>query len=682
MKNYYLLIPFISISLLLNSCKQSKSNYKAKIEDALAAHIDSSFSPKKDFFMFANNGWFKKHPIKTTDVGNGIWKTIRDTINMDIKKICINSSKLQAVRGSNAQKIGDFYTSGMDTITIEKLGLQPLKNEFNAIDAIKNLKELTAEVAHLHSIGVRPLFRFYIGSDDKNSSKNAIFLNQGGLGLGQRDYYFNNDSRTKKIRAEYIKHITNMFNLIGVTTSTALTNAETILKMETDLAAVSEKLEDLRDPYKNYNKIAFNKLNKTYPKFLWSDLFQSWKLNKVDSIIIGQPKFFKALGAVLNKYSIANWKVYCKWNLINSSANYLPKKFVDQDFHFYGTILYGVKKQKPRWETIVKNSNSFLGELIGQIYVEKYLPKNTKEKLLEIGENIRKVYAVHIKNLDWMSEPTKKKALSKLAKINMKVGYPNKWKDMSSVTINAKEYIQNVKNVNIWRFNRMINKYGNTVDKTEWSMYPQTYNAYYSSSFNEIVVPACNIMVPGYEGKMPDDAILYGIIGGSTFGHEITHGFDDQGSKYDENGNLNDWWTKEDRNKFEEKTKLIIEQYNNYTVLDSLHINGSATQGENIADLGGLTMGYEAFKKTKQYKNNEMIAGLNPSKRFFLGYALAWMVNNRDEYMARQIMTDVHSPVKFRVNGIVSNLTPFYKTFNVKPGDNMYRNDSIRVKIW
>ena len=440
-------------------------------------------------------------------------------------------------------------------------------------------------------------------------------------------------------------------------------------------------MEDLRDPYENYNKVAFSDLNKKYPAILWQNLFQEWQLNNVDSLVIGQPKFYEALGATLNKYDIEQWKNYCKWNLISAYASYLSKDFVDEDFHFFKTVLSGVKEQKPRWEIVVNETNDALGELIGQIYVKDYLPENTKEKLLEIGENIRTVYGKHIKALDWMSEATKVKALSKLAKINMKVGYPNQWKDMSKVEINT-NYLENMLHVSEWEFNRMIAKYGKPVDRNEWEMFPQTYNAYYSATFNEIVVPACNIIVPGYEGKMPDDAILYGIIGGSTFGHEITHGFDDEGSQYDETGNLNNWWTKEDREKFKAKTKLIVEQYSQYTVLDSLHINGDATQGENIADLGGVTIGFEAFKNTELYKTNKIIGGLSPSQRFFMSYAFAWMVQRRDEAMAHQIMTDVHSPAKFRVNGVVSNFAPFYEAFNVKEGDAMYRTESVQVKIW
>lgn len=677
----FLLSAFFFLLIACNSTNKKSVKNIAGI-DPLVVHIDSSYSPKTDFFMFANNGWFKEHPIKPTDRGNGIFLTIQDTVNASIRKICVMAAKTKAEKGSNQQKIGDFYISGMDTIAIEKLGLSPLNEELNKIDKLSNIEQLTQEIAHLQKIGVSSLFQFGISTDDKNSQQNSCVFWQGGLGLGQRDYYFNTDERTLNIRSKYQKHLGKMFELMGNDSLSSKNVATDIMTIETDLAKVSKKLEDLRDPYENYHKIAVSSLSKTYKNILWNEFFNAWNLKNVDSVIIGQPKFYKGLGKILNKYTIDQWKSYCKWNLINAFASDLSKKFVDQNFDFYTTTMKGVTEQKPRWEKTVKQTNRNLGELIGQIYVKDYLPKNTKEKLLEIGENIRTVFAKHIKSLDWMSPETKQKALSKLAKIYMKVGYPDKWKDMGTVIINSQAYLQNIINVNVWAFNRMINKYGKPVDRTEWHMYPQTYNAYYSPSFNEIVVPACNIIVPGYEGRLPDDAILYGIIGGSTFGHEITHGFDDNGSQYDENGNLNNWWTKEDREKFEAKTNLIVQQYSNYVVLDSLHINGQATQGENIADLGGLTMGYEAFKKTPQFKNNMMIAGLNPSQRFFLGYAFAWMMNQRDESLANRIMTDVHSPYKFRVNGVVSNLVPFYKTFHVEKGDAMYRVDSVRVKIW
>jgi putative endopeptidase len=341
-----------------------------------------------------------------------------------------------------------------------------------------------------------------------------------------------------------------------------------------------------------------------------------------------------------------------------------------------------VQEPKPRWKRVVEQTDGSLGELIGQVYVNEYLPKGTKEKLLEIGNAIKAVYADRIKGLTWMSEPTKQKALKKLGTIIMKVGYPDKWKDMSSLTIDRSSFVQNVMNANQWRFNYMTAKFGKPVDRTEWDMYPQTYNAYYNPSNNEIVVPGCNIIVPGWERTLADDAVLYSIIGGSTFGHEITHGFDDQGSKYDEFGNLNIWWAGEDSARFFAKTKMIVEQFNGYIAVDSLHINGELTQGENIADIGGIMMGYEAFKKTEQYKKNQSIGGLTPDQRFFLGYALAWMINERPEAIANQVKSNEHSPAKFRVIGPLADMTQFYTTFGVKEGDKMWRPESLRVAIW
>ncbi|GAB3723171.1 hypothetical protein GCM10028861_24740 [Flavobacterium koreense] len=472
-----------------------------------------------------------------------------------------------------------------------------------------------------------------------------------------------------------------MMELIGVKQDLATKNAASIMKLETDLAKASRKLEALRDPIKNYNKMSIAQLNGITPNIDWNVTLKDFGIAKADTVIVGQPEFYKALNGMLKSYAIEDWKTYLKWDLVNTYASYLNKEIEDQNFKFYSTVMSGVKVQKPRWKRIVEQTDGSLGELIGQVYVDEYLPKGTKEKLLEIGNNIRDVYAVRIKNLDWMSESTKKKALDKLSKIVMKVGYPDKWKDLSSVTIDRNNYLKNVMAVNKWSYDYMTNKYGKPVDRTEWGMYPQTYNAYYNPSNNEICVPACNIIVPGFEGRMPDDAILYGIIGGSTFGHEITHGFDDQGSQYDDKGNLNNWWTAEDLKKFKQKTALIVSQYSKFKVGDK-NVNGDATQGENIADLGGVVMGYEAFKKTKQFKTNEKISGLTPDQRYFLAYGYAWMVNGTKEYLSQQVMTDVHSPAKYRINGPLANIPEFHKAFNIKPGSAMYQPDSLRVVIW
>jgi putative endopeptidase len=405
-------------------------------------------------------------------------------------------------------------------------------------------------------------------------------------------------------------------------------------------------------------------------------------LSSVDTVIVGQPEFLTALNGMLGTYSLDDWKNYMKLQLIVAYSSYLDDKTYMDAFGFFGTVLNGIKEPQPRWKRVVENTNDHLGELIGQVYVAEYLPKGTKEKLTEIGAAIKDVYAERIKNLEWMQAETKEKALKKLDQIVMKVGYPDKWKDMSKLEVVANSYAQNMMNSNRWHHDYNIAKYGKPVDRNEWEMTPQTYNAYYNPSNNEIVVPGSNIMVPGYEGRMADDAILYAIIGGSTFGHEITHGFDDQGSKYDGNGNLSNWWTPEDYKRFEAKTKMIVAQYNQYVPVDTLHINGDQTQGENIADLGGIVMGYEAFKRTAQFKENKSIGGYTPTQRYFLGHALAWMTNTRPEALAAKVRSDVHSPAQFRVIGPVSNVPEFYEAFGVKEGDKYWRADSMRLVIW
>lgn len=671
-------ISLIALSIAgLTSCTKKEEK---TFSDPLVTNRDTTIAASTDFFQYANGGWFKKNPIPDSERSNGIFRTIQDTINAQVKSICENSAKNNnAAKGSNEQKIGDFYSSGMDTIAIEKAGLTPLAEPLKQIDGITDVQSLMAVIGYLHTLGASPAFAFGVGQDDKISTKYALMFYQGGLGMGNRDYYFNADKETVAIRSEYVKYIEQLTKLSGSTTASA--DAAVIMKLETDLAKASRKLEALRDPIKNYNKMSVSQFSAANLNIKWGEVLPSLGIAKADSIIVGQPEFFAALNSMVKSHPIESWKKYLKFNLISSNAPYLNSTIANENFHFYATVMGGVKKQKPRWKKVTEQTNNSLGELIGEVYVKEYLPKGSKEKLMEIGKNINTVYADHIKKLDWMSEATKKKALLKLSKIIMKAGYPDKWKDMSSVTI-GNSYCANVMAVDKWKYNYMVSKYGKPVDRTEWSMTPQTYNAYYNPSNNEIVVPACNILVPGFEGRMPDDAVLYGIIGGSVFGHEITHGFDDQGSQYDENGNLNNWWTAEDLAKFSAKTKLIVAQFNKFEALPDKFVNGDATQGENIADLGGVVMGLEAFKKTKQYKSVKKISGLTPSQRYFLGYAYAWMVNIKNESLAQQIMTDVHAPAKYRINGPLANIPEFYETFNVKPGSKMYQPDSLRVVIW
>ena len=454
------------------------------------------------------------------------------------------------------------------------------------------------------------------------------------------------------------------------------------MKLETAIAKTSRKREDTRDPLKNYNKISFKQLTESTPALDWSVFMEGASLHNVDTVIVGQPEFLAALNGYLASYPLSDWKDYLKYHLVRGLARYGDDKTYLESFSFYSTVLRGIKEPKPRWKRVVEQTDGSLGELIGQVYVTEYLPEGTKEKLLEIGNAIKSEYAERITSLDWMSETTREKALQKLGTVIMKVGYPDKWKDLSSMTIDRSSFVHNVMSANRWRFNFMVARYGKPVDRTEWEMEPQTYNAYYNASNNEIVVPGCNILVPGYERTLADDALLYSIIGGSTFGHEITHGFDDQGSKYDSQGNLNNWWTPEDSARFHARTRMVVQQFDGYVAVDTLHINGELTQGENIADIGGIMMGYEAFKKTSQYREHKIIGGLNPDQRFFLGYALAWMINERPEAVANQVKSNEHSPAKFRVIGPLTDMPEFFATFGIKAGDPMWRPESARVKIW
>ncbi|MBK8415410.1 MAG: M13 family metallopeptidase [Bacteroidetes bacterium] len=674
-----MLIPFV-----ISSCgtKNDAGNDTAG-PDFLAANIDSTVKPGDDFFLFANNGWFKKNPIPASEQSNGLWQLIRDTINAQVRQICESSAALKdAPKGSAKQKVGDMFFSGMDSINNNKLGLAALQPELDQIAAINDKATLAKAVAKIHMVSGAPLFNFYVGQDDKQSDKYAIFISQGGLSLPDRTYYVDSDERALKIREKFPVHLKNMFQLMGNDEKKATGSASSFMTLETSLAKASRKREDTRDPLQNYHKMTVAELQQMTPAFDWNTFFTECGLQDVDTVIVGQPEVLKALNTMLEKNSMDMWKDYLRYHLVRGLASYLDDNTYKETFSFFSTTLRGVTEPKPRWKRVTDQTNSALGELIGQVYVDEFLPKGTKEKLTEIGNAIKDVYADRIKNLDWMSDVTKEKALVKLSTIVMKVGYPDKWKDMSSLTVDRSSYARNVMNANEWAMRYMVNKFGNPVRRDEWEMYPQTYNAYYNPSNNEIVVPGCNIIVPGYERVLADDAILYSIIGGSTFGHEITHGFDDQGSKYDEKGNLNNWWTSEDSARFYAKTAMIVQQYGEYNPVDSLRINGELTQGENIADLGGIIMGYEAFKKTKQYIDKQVIAGLTPDQRFFLGYALAWMINERPESLAAQVKSDEHSPAKYRVIGPLSNMPEFHETFSIKEGDFMRRSDSLRVKIW
>jgi putative endopeptidase len=666
--------------IYLSSC-QSKSSESAQ-RDILAEIVDTTVSPKDDFFKYAVGTWVKKNPIPASESGWGIGSIVQEETYARLRSISEESAKKTGSTGSNEQKIGDFWFTGMDSVGIEKQGISPVKADLDRITAIKDLQGVLNEVALQQTYGMSTLFGNYVYQDEKNSEEQALHLYQGGLGLPERDYYFNTDSRNTNIRKEYKAHVQRMFKLLGNDDATATKNMNAIYALEETLAKNSRKIEDLRDPYKNYNKMDLAALEKLAPSLKFKDLFTQMKMPQVKTAIVGQPEFYTAVEKLLKTTPIDTWKAYLTWNFISGFASELSSPFAKENFYFYRTVLRGVKEMKPRWKRVLDSEENLLGDALGQLFVKNYYSEKTKKRYEELVKNIFSTYKERIEKLDWMSDSTKKKALLKLSTVMPKVSYPDKWKDFSSLDIKRDSYVQNIMRAGQWWYQYNVNKIGKPVDKKEWDMTPQTYNAYYNPSNNEIVLPAAIFFVAGFTDEQLDDAIIYAYAGGSTIGHEITHGFDDQGRQFDEKGNLTDWWTKKDGDEYNKRAKGIIAQYNDFVVLDSLHIRGEATQGENIADLGGLILGLEAFKKTEQYKSGKKINGFTPLQRFFLGWALAWMNQSRDEALANKIMTDVHAPSFLRVNGPVVNVDEFYEAFDIKPGDKMYRAPEKRVRIW
>jgi putative endopeptidase len=665
------------VSLVIFSCKSKGTETKLPF----AANIDTTINPGMDFFQYANGKWIKDNPIPNEESAWGIGYIVNNENQQRIRDISEEAAKQKADKGSASQKIGDFWSAAMDSATVEKQGTQYLNPYLKKIDSITDISSFINTVAVLNKIGVGALFNTSIEQDDKQSDVMALKLYQGGLGLPERDYYFNTDSSTANIRKGYVAHAAKILEFQGQDSATATKAANDMLAFETKLAKNSRKLADLRDPYANYHKTAIADLKKLSSEIDWQKFLKDIDVANIDSVIIGQPEFFKSLDANLKSTFISDLKNYLTYQLINSFSNALPEKYSVESFTFK-QLFSGAKERKPRWKRAVQSEENVMGELVGQLYVKKYFDSTAKKRYEKMLEEIRAAYKRRIEKLDWMSDSTKQKAIVKLEAIHKKVGYPDKWKDFSQMQISNESYLQNVINANTWWHNFEINKLGKPVDREEWGMYPQTYNAYYNPANNEIVFPAAAFIVPGYADKDLDDATMYGYVGASYIGHEITHGFDDQGRLFDAQGNLHNWWTKKDSAEFAKRAQVIINQFNKYEPLPGYHVNGRATQGENIADLGGLEIGIDAFKNSEAYKKNEIINGFTPMQRFFMGYALSWLYEIRPELLRNRIMTDVHAPAKYRVNGPFSDIGEFYKTYNVTAKDSMYIPDSLRVKIW
>ena len=662
----------------LYACNNATDSKKA---DLLRSDIDSTVKPGDDFFEYANGGWIKRTPMPESEGAWGIGNLVQDEIYNRLKKINDDAVADKKSEGTISQKIGDFWQIAMDTVALDKAGITPLKEDLAKIDAIKTTNDLLTLAPELDKKGVNILFSDYVAQDDKNSEMMAFKLDQGGLGMPNRDYYFKTDERTAKVRAAYKAYLLKTFKQLGNDDAAAQKSADAVYNLEMKLATASRKLEDLRDPYKNYNKINVEGLNKLASNINWNDYIKNLGITKLDSVIVGQPEFYTALSNEIKAASIDDWKNYLRAHLVQSYAAYLDKASFDNYFEYRKT-LSGATAPRPRWKRVLDAEENAIGEALGQLFVKEYFNETAKKRYTDMVEAIRDAYKERIQKLTWMSDSTKQKAYAKLAKITKKVGYPDKWKDFSALKIDRSSFLANVQRANEWWHNYNINKLGKPVDRTEWDMTPQTYNAYYNPSNNEIVLPAGIFAVPGFKDEELDDALVYGYAGASTIGHEITHGFDDQGRQYDAAGNLTNWWNKKDESEFNTRAKFIINQFSEFNPVDTLHINGNATQGENIADLGGMLLGLDAFKKTEAYKKNDKIAGLTQLQRYFLGYALGWMSQEKKERLANQVMTDVHAPAKERVNGPVVNIPEFYEAFGIKPGDKMYRPDSLRVNIW
>lgn len=666
-------------AVLTTGCTEKKFDAAQDNNAIDPANMDLSVKPSEDFYQYVNGAWLKNNPIPKEESRWSAFNVINEQLNDNLKIVMEEAAAKNANKGTVTQQIGDFYKSGLDTDKINKLGATPIKPYFEMIESAKTAEEIIPTMAKLQVMGISSGFGIWAMQDEKNSDNVIFHLHQSGLGLPDRDYYTEKNDRFDNIRTEYVNFINNALKLYGHDEQEAKSIAKSIMDFETRLAHASMTMNERRDPANTYNGFEFDKLKSTYPNIDWDTYFQIIDSKETAYLNVRQPGFVKEINDMIKDTKIEDWQNYLKWCIARESMSYLSDEFVQARFDFYGKTLSGTPEMKPRWKRVLNNVNGLLGEAVGKIYVDKYFPAEAKEKMLKLVANLKLAFKDRIGQLTWMSDETKKNALAKLETMNTKIGYPDKWKDYSSIEI-TDNYLQNVLNASRFAVRDNLDKAGKPVDRDEWHMTPQTINAYYSPTMNEIVFPAA-ILQPPFFGLNADDAVNYGAIG-VVIGHEMTHGFDDQGCKYNADGNLENWWTESDSKAFEEKTSILIDQYAAYNPIADMHLDGNMTLGENIADNGGIILSLEAYKRTEEWKKDNKIQDFTPLQRFFLSYAQIWRNNIRDEELMKRIKEDVHSPGKYRVNGGVLNIPEFYKAFDVKERDKMYISPEERAKIW
>lgn len=672
-------IPIIVLSLLMTiNCTGNKTTTPTETLDL--ASMDAAVAPGQSFYQYATGGWQEANPIPDEYARYGSFDKLREENQEQIQQLIQQLVDANHPEGSNAKKVGTLYALGMDSVKLNQEGAAPIMPQLEAINEATSKKDIVRLTAEISRYASNPFFGFRVGPDNKNSTMNIAHLYQSGIGMGDRDYYLLQDDRSKELREQYVKLMVTQFENAGYPAEEATRAATNAMRIETALAEAHITREMRRRPELNYHKMAVSELNKAVASFDWDFYFQEVGAEGLDSLNVSQVEPVKAAVKIIENESLKALKDYLGWKVINSAAGYLSDDFVNANFDFYGRALSGSKELRPRWRRSIDAVNSAMGEAVGQLYVEKYFPPEAKERMLELVDNLGEALGERIDELEWMSEETKAKAREKLGTFIVKVGYPDKWKDYSTLEVKEDSYWQNRVRASQFAYNEMIVELGKPVDRTKWYMSPQTVNAYYSPSSNEICFPA-GILQPPFFYMNGDDALNYGGIG-VVIGHEMTHGFDDQGRKFDKDGNLTDWWTEEDARNFDERAAVLVDFFDNIVVLDTVKANGTFTLGENIADHGGLQVSYQAFQKTKQAQEQEPLDGFTPNQRFFLSYASLWAGNVRDAEILRLTRVDPHSLGRWRVDGALPHIDAWYEAFNIQPDDPMYLPKEERASIW